>query len=225
MYKISKLVNEVISQSKERKREVVVSLGYKNLHKGYRRLNTLIETGECPMSLKDMLPKALNVDEELVNTAFKLTAQQKAKEAELDRKRTEEYERKSFVPHIWIENELEYPSGAKFWYVAFLGIDKFKILPLPENINEMDWETEQSAVKKRVLQHQKGINGDDAIFGWVTGYTYRQTYDDSYLFSVDGKLLQRRTEKVDKPEMFIEIGNRSISGGLIDKLGYRNKER
>ena len=187
------------------------------MNKGYRRLNNLIETGECPMSLKDMLPKALHVDEELVNAAFKLTAQQKAKEAELDRKRTEEYERKSFVPHIWIENELEYPSGAKFWYVAFLGIDKFKVLPLPENINEMDWKLQESLVKKRVLQHQKGINGDDAIFGRVKGYTYRQTYDDSFLFSVNGKLVRRRIEKVDKPELYIEVSNKSISGGLLDK--------
>ena len=225
MYAISRLINDVISSSKHCKRNIVLSLGYQNINKGYRRLNTLIETGECPMSLKDMLPKALNLDEELVNTAFKLTAQQKAKEAELDRKRTEEYERKSFVPHIWIENELEFPSGAKFWYVAFLGIDKFKVLPLPENINDMDWELQESLVKKRRLQHQKGINGDDAIFGRVKGYTYCQTYNDSFLFSVDGKLVRRHIEKVDKPEMFIQVGNRSISGGLIDKLGYRNKER
>ena len=217
MYAISRLIHDVISSSKHCKRNIVLSLGYQNINKGYRRLNNLIETGECPMSLKDMLPKALNVDEELVNTAFKLTAQQKAKEAELDRKRTEEYERKSFVPHIWIENELEYPSGAKFWYVAFLGIDKFKVLPLPEGISEMDWETEQSAVKKRILQHQKGINGDDAIFGRVTGYTYHQTYDDSFLFSVDGKFLHRRTEKLDKPELYIEVGTKKISGGLVDR--------
>ena len=225
MYAISRLINDVISSSKHCKRNIVLSLGYQNINKGYRRLNNLIETGECPMSLKDMLPKALNVDEELVNTAFKLTAQQKAKEAKLDRKRTEEYERKSFVPHIWIENELEYPSGAKFWYVAFLGIDKFKVLPLPENINDMDWELQESLVKERILQHQKDCNSNDVIFGRVTGYTYCQTYDNSFLFSIDGKLARRHIEKIDKLEMFIEIGNRSISGGLIDKLGYRNKER
>ena len=216
MYAISRLINDVISSSKHCKRNIVLSLGYQNINKGYRRLNTLIETGECPMSLKDMLPKALNVDEELVNTAFKLTAQQKAKEAELDRKRTEEYERKSFVPHIWIENELEYPSGAKFWYVIFVGIHHFKALPLPENINEMDWETQQSIVKERILEHHKHCS-DDAIFGRVKSYTYCQTYDDSFLFSVDGKILQRRTDTVDKPELYIEVDNKKFSGGLLDK--------
>jgi len=225
MYAISRLINDVISSSKHCKRNIVLSLGYQNINKGYRRLNNLIETGECPMSLKDMLPKALNIDKGLIVQAFFLTAQEKAKEAEIARQRKEEYERANFKPNLWIEHEDEYPTGAKFWYVAFLGINKFKVLPLPENINDMDWELQESLVKERILQHQKDCNSNDVIFGRVTGYTYCQTYDNSFLFSIDGKLVRRRIEKVDKPEMFIEIGNRSISGGLIDKLGYRNKER
>jgi len=225
MYAISKLINEVISQSKEAKRNVVLKLGYKNINKGYRRLNALIETGVCPLFLKEKLPKALNLDKELIDQAFVLIAQEKAKEAEEARQRREEYERKHFKPHLWIEHERKYPQGASFWYVVFIGIHHFKALPLPENINDMDWELQESLVKERILQHQKDCNSDDAIFGRVTGYTYCQTYDDSFLFSVDGKLVRRHIEKVDKPEMFIEIGNRSISGELIDKLGYRKKER
>ena len=224
MYEISKLVNEVISQSKELKREVVLKLGYRNMNKGYRRLNALLETGECPEFIKERLPQALNIDKELVDGTFEATRQQIAKEIELAIKRQEEYERKHFKPHLWIEHERKYPEGASFWYVVFIGIHHFKALPLPENINEMDWETQQSIVKERILEHHKYCS-DDAIFGRVTGYTYCQTYDDSYLFSVDGMLVRRHIEKVDKPEMFIEIGNRSIGGGLIDKLGYRNKER
>jgi len=81
----------------------------------------------------------------------------------------------------------------------------------------MDWKLQGSLVKKRILQHQKGINGDDAIFGRVKGYTYCQTYDDSFLFSVNGKLVRRHIEKVDKPELYIEVSNKSISGGLLDK--------
>ena len=186
MYAISKLINEVISSSKLRKREVVLSLGYKNLHKGFRRLNTLIETGECPQYIKDRLPQALNLDKELVDTAFKLTAQEKAKEAEIARQSREEYERKSFVPHIWTEYEIKYPTGAAFWYIALIGLDKFKVLSLPEDINEMDWDEQQAIVKERILEHHKHCS-DDAIFGRVKGYTYCQTYDDSFLLSVDGK--------------------------------------
>jgi len=55
MYEISKLINQVISGNKGRKREIVLNLGYKNLDKGYRRLYHLIETGECPEPKKKML--------------------------------------------------------------------------------------------------------------------------------------------------------------------------
>ncbi len=100
MYAISRLINDVISQSKEAKRNVVLKLGYKNINKGYRRLNALIETGECPPFLKEKLPKALNLDKELIDQAFVLTAQEKAKEAELARQRREEYQRANFKPHV-----------------------------------------------------------------------------------------------------------------------------
>ena len=215
MYEISKLVNEVISQSKKLKREVVLKLGYRNMNKGYRCLNALLETGECPEFIKERLPQALNIDKELVDGAFEVTRQQIAKETELAIKRKEEYERKHFKPHLWIEHERKYPQGASFWYVVFIGIHHFKVLPLPENINDMDWELQESLVKERILQHQKDCNSNDVISGSVTGYTYCQTYDNSFLFSVDGKLVRRHIEKVDKPEMFIEIGNRSISGGFF----------
>ena len=69
--------------------------------------------------------------------------------------------------------------------------------------------------------NQKGTNGDDVILGRVTGYTYHQTYDDSFLFSVDGKFLHRRTETVDKPELYIEVSNKSISGELLDELALQ----
>ena len=77
MYEISRLINEVISQSNGRKREVILNLGYKNLNKGYRRLNTLLEKGECPAFIKENLPKALNIDKQLIDVAFQVTKNQK----------------------------------------------------------------------------------------------------------------------------------------------------
>ena len=68
--------------------------------------------------------------------------------------------------------------------------------------------------------NQKGTNGDDAIFGRVKGYTYCQTYDDSFLFSIDGKLVRRHIEKVQKPDLYIQVGNKKLSSGLIGKLNY-----
>jgi hypothetical protein len=56
MYKISELVLRYTSRSKEDKLNIVKKLGYKNLNKGFRRLDTLIQTGQCPDSLRNKLP-------------------------------------------------------------------------------------------------------------------------------------------------------------------------
>lgn len=110
MYQISKLINQIISGNKQRKREIVLKLGYKNLDKGYRRFYHLIETGECPEPIKKMLSTALGVEPQVVEDAFKATSQQIAEEVELDRKQEEEYERRIFKPHLWIEHELSRPA-------------------------------------------------------------------------------------------------------------------
>ena len=99
-YQISKLITGVISGNKELKREIVLRLGYMNLDKGYRRLYHLIETGECPEPMRKMLPRALEVDSQIVEDAFEITARQKQEERELERRHQEEYERRTFKPHL-----------------------------------------------------------------------------------------------------------------------------
>ncbi len=215
MYAISRLITEVISTSKERKREAVIKLGYRNLNKGYRRLNTLIETGECPMPLRNKLPKALNIEKELIDQAFMRTAQEKAKEAELARQKREEYERRVFKPHLWIQHEIERPTGIKFWCIVFGGIDMLKVVKLPEYINDLSWITQQRIVRARIKKHLRESKGECSVFGKVTGYVYQQTYDDSIEFSVDGKLLGKKYPKPQKPEIVVEAGNKKIKDGVL----------
>jgi hypothetical protein len=218
-YQISKLVNQVISRNKERKREIVLRLGYKNLDKGYRRLYHLIETGECPEPMRKMLPYALGIDPQVVEDAFEATARQKQEEFELARKHQEEYERRTFRPHLWIEHELEKPKSITA--VVFIGVDNFKVVSLPEDINQLSWDEQKRVVKWAIQRHQRNKGTVDPMFGSVTGYLYRQTYDDSHLFSRDGELLKENYEKFEKPECSLKIGNKEITGGL---LKFMNKE-
>jgi hypothetical protein len=120
MYEISKLINRVISGNKQPEREIVLKLGYKNLDKGYRRLYRLIETGECPEPMRKMLPTALGVEPQVVEDAFKTTSQQIAEEVELARRRQEEYERRTFKPHLWIEHERKGPPVGTICIVALV---------------------------------------------------------------------------------------------------------
>jgi hypothetical protein len=187
-YQISKLINQVISGNKQRKREIILKLGYKNFNKGYRRLYHLIETGECLEPIKNMLPTALGLDPQVVADAFEATARQKAEELELARRRQEEYERRTFKPHLWIEHELSRPRSIAM--AALSGINSFKLVSLPEGINQLSWNEQKRVVRWAIQRHQRDNGIEDYMFGKVTGYVYRQTYDDSHLFSKDGKLLE-----------------------------------
>ena len=71
----------------------------------------LIETGECPEPIKNMLPTALWVTTQVVEDAFEATVRQKAEEIELDRRHQEKYEWRIFKPHLWIEHEHPPPTA------------------------------------------------------------------------------------------------------------------
>ena len=59
--------------------------------------------------------------------------------------------------------------------------------------------------------------GSIGFFGSITDYVYRQTFDDSVLFSPEGKVLDRNFDfrKVDKTQCYLKIGNKVIEGGLF----------
>jgi hypothetical protein len=61
---------------------------------------------------------------------------------------------------------------------------------LTENIKEFEWDEQVRLVQERIRRHQEEEGAYDRIFGKVEGYTYRQTYDDSFLFSKDGEHLR-----------------------------------
>ncbi len=63
MYEISRLINHVIGNDKNKEKEVVEKLGFRDdLYKGYSRLRGLILSGKCDAELRKRLPKALGID-------------------------------------------------------------------------------------------------------------------------------------------------------------------
>ncbi len=86
MYKISELILRYTSRSKEDKLNIVKKLGYKNLNKGFRRLDTLIQTGQCPDSLRNKLPTALGLEPSVIQKAYEQTLNQLEEEEEKARR-------------------------------------------------------------------------------------------------------------------------------------------
>lgn len=87
-----------------------------------------------------------------------------------------------------------------------------------EAINKLSGEYKVGVVEETVQQHQQNNGTEDCMFGKVTGYVYRQTFDDSHLFSKDGKLLESNIGKFNKPESSLKIEKREVSSELITKM-------
>jgi hypothetical protein len=102
--------------------------------------------------------------------------------------------------------------------VVFSGVDNFKVVNLPEVINKLNWEYQVRVVEETVRQHQQNKGTEDFMFGKVTGYIYRQTYDDSHLFSKNWVLLESNIGKFNKPESSLKIGGKEVSSELITKM-------
>lgn len=216
MYPISKIILQAIDGCKENKLRIVKNLGFKNLSKGVRRLEHLINTGQCPDSLKDMLPFALELDPVAIHQAFEDTLTQQIKEEENSRSREVEYERRSFRPHIWIKHELEYPPLGSICIVGFVGIEHWKVIQLPEDIGCKPWSEQFSAVRGKIREHQLREHVDGSMFGRVLGYLYRKAFDSGFLFSIDGALVEIYSPKLINPNVYVSVGKVKVRGGLLE---------
>jgi hypothetical protein len=212
MYPNSKIILQAINGSKENKLRLVKNLGFKNLNKGIRRLEHLIHTGQCPEPMRGKLPFALGLDLIDIQQAFQATFNQRREEAEDSRRRRDEYERRCFHPHIWIKHELENPPPGSICIVGFVGIEHWKVIQLPEDIGRKPWSEQFRVVRIKIRGHQHREEFNRSIFGGVLGYMYRKTFDDSFLFSIDGLLVEIYSAKVQNPDVNVRVGKGSRTG-------------
>jgi len=101
--------------------------------------------------------------------------------------RREEIQRRSFIPHLWINHSLIKPHYKSL--VDHMGLENWKVLSLPNLINKMSWDDQVIKIREIIKRHQKETGGYDDMFGNITDYIYCRSYDESYLFSIDGELL------------------------------------
>jgi hypothetical protein len=215
MYPISNIILRAINGSKENKLRMVMNLGFKNLSKGVRRLEHLIHTGWCPEFIKDMLPSALGLEPKTIQRAFEDTHTQHREEEEDYRRRKDEHARTSFRPHIWIKHERENPQLGSVCIVGFAGIQHWKVIPLPDDIGCKPWIEQFRVVREEIGIHRLREGVDRSMFGGVLGYMYRKTYDNSFLFSNDGALVEVYSPKLTNPDVHVRVGKDLVRGGLL----------
>ncbi len=118
-----------------------------------------------------------------------------------------------FRVYPWTLPEVGVPNF--IYLVAFVGIEHWKVITLHENISNLRWSDQCITIKEKIIVHQSDVSVDESIFGRVKGYVYRRNYDESYYFSTDGILLGKYRSKINNPEVYIQIGNKKLRGGIL----------
>ena len=183
MYEIGKLISRIIGGDRAKRTQIVKRMGYTNLSKGYRRLDTLIRTGCIPSELLPKLAQALDTNLQTIGQALEETSVQKREEIELR-------DRRSFRPHIFIKTSRSGPEVGNITMVALVGLAHFKHIQLPVGTTEKPMSNQLKTVREIIRWYYQEHNGRCLFFGEITGYTYRSTYDHAVEFSIDGKLIE-----------------------------------
>ena len=190
------------------KSELVKAIGYQNINKGIRKLDACI-TGEGIYKNKKLLfnvGRVLEIDDQTLNEAIKKTLE------EIKHKQ-EKQERLHFKPHIYIKHSESTPRSITT--VCFIGVNYFKHIGLPPETHLLPSEKQVETVSKIINKHYQSEEGKNLMFGHITGYIYRKTYDDSIEFTVTGEVLGHSTEKIYEPKATLTVGGKTIEDGIL----------
>ena len=171
MYQIGQLIISILEKQSISKCELIKRVGYKNIGKGLRRLDDLINNGTANDFLINNLHTALGILELEVKSALILTHET------IDKERKER-ERKIFKPHLVIKTQNKRPSS--IWACCITGgFEAHRTIQLPNDFLEMEYDSQLNVIKKIILNHYKELNGISHFFGKILGYIFCKYYDEN----------------------------------------------
>ncbi len=175
------------------KPELVRSLGYKNVSKGIRNLESFLESGDPKgFPFWEQIPEVLNLSPETFNSTLKQTVL--ANEEEL---------RKKFKPSVVLRFD-RVPTAV--WTLALApSIWKTEI---PEHIQSLPYEEELS----EVVEIAKGLD----LAYRAKGFTYFRKFDESIDFDKEGAVVNKNKEYILEPVAYLtfkKMGKPDKRGG------------
>jgi hypothetical protein len=206
MMNINELINTYLADNKENKIDLVKKMGYKNIAKGLRRLESCLTQARVNNNFLNQLAHVTALDIKVIEEALSIT-QNEIRQKEIENLKI------NFKPHIKINHELKRPTNITA--VAFIGEKQFKEIPFPKSITKDSLWNQIEEVRKMIHQHQITTEGKCSLFGRITGYLYFYQFDEWIEFSTDGQIMEYYSGDYEQPKTILKIGNKRIEGGLI----------
>ena len=213
MNPLGHLITKRISQLQISKSMLVAQIGYTNINKGMRRLNSWINGEYLPDAMEEGLAKGLQIEYTVLKKAIEATLEYYKVEKEEYEIKERKIQQAIFRPHICAICEKSVPSpiiaGNMTHARRFVNFDS-SFLELSEN-------DKLAAVKKEIISHFLKNEGCIPAFGGITHYVLRRDYDEKFenilLFDICGiRIVNPETELRRYP---------GRPGGLFLKKGIR----
>jgi len=217
MYAIQKYVLEKMKEKHLGKGEFVKRLGYSNISKGCRRLDSFLAGEEYPENIISNLHTALDVDKNVINELLRETEIEFQKEMEEERLKRDEEGRKNFVPYLYCHTERRIPSP--IFVCAILGADRLRFRKLPLNFNTLS-PKKQNKIRIDVIKDTLSrYGGGIPTFGRIICFTERLYFDDNIaerkVYNINGNLLispDSELQKINEGRASLTVKGQDITG-------------
>jgi len=215
MYTITRIVQQELAIRNWRKSTLVSEMGYQNIAKGLRRLESCLNTGDCSnVFLLSGMRQALEISESQWEEAVAATGRERAEEAHIKAVQAEEKYRAHFRPYIFVRTSLSRLRSIVI--AAFIG-PRLRHLQLDDALLALPRPIRLARVGDLVREHYRKNNGGCMLFGEIMGYALRYGYDETVVFSTEGSIIEERPgwEEADGRAL-LRVGSQTIENGLLD---------
>lgn len=218
MYAIAQLIHHELATRGWRMSTLVTAMGYKNVSRGLKRLNGCIQDGDCSnIEMISRLRNALDLPTDHFNDVIAETRRQRAEGDRVRAAREEAERRAKFRPYVYVCTSERRPTFISA--AAAIG-PRLKYIQLDDAVISLPRPLLLSKVSEIVREHYRSNLGKCLLFGEITRYALRITYDATVVFAPDGSVIDERTGWTeDEGTAMLLVGKQQVSEGLFGIAG------
>jgi len=190
-YPITQFIAALMDDCGFSRLEFVKALGYHNMERGSRRLNSWLDRGEGYDRILKEIARAYPGHADGLEKAVAATKAIKTAEAEAAWFERCKAEQESFTPYIHADGETTVPSS-----ICMFGVSggRWNLIEIPQTILDLPLEDQLAAVPELMWSYKSRNNGEVPFFGKLTGFKFVRCLD-YFQFDEQGRLV----EHVEKP--------------------------
>jgi hypothetical protein len=209
---VGRYVQSKIKESGMKRVEIIRQCGWKNVTKGLRRLDALIQDSSPDTDLLKKLIDVIKLDREELERHMRETNTI----WELEIAKCEKERISAWKPFLYERTELKRPTSITC--SAFFGGMERRYNRVPAEVLALPFEKQLVEVGRLVRDYYAKKSGKAIFFGAIVGYLYQYTHNYGVEFSIDGRIIGEKKEFFDPPIHSLRIGNKIISGGMFSNL-------